>query len=49
MGKVSRNGFWLITFCSCLLFMVISHAVGADNNDPNDPNGPTDLTAQELS
>ena len=40
MGKVSRNGFWLITFCSCLLFMVVSHAAGADNNDPNDPNDP---------
>lgn len=40
MGKVGRNGFWLITFCSCLFFMVISHAAGADNNDPNDPNDP---------
>ena len=40
MGKVSRNGFWLITFCSCLLFIVVSHAAGADDNDPNDPNDP---------
>jgi phospholipid transport system substrate-binding protein len=40
MGKLSRNGFWLITFCSCLLFLVVSQAAGADNNDPNDPNNP---------
>lgn len=40
MGKISRNGFWLIIFCSYLLFMVVSQAAGADNNDPNDPNGP---------
>ena len=39
MGKVSRNGFWLITFCSCLLLLVISQVAGADKNDPNDPNG----------
>lgn len=42
MGKVSRNGFWLITFCSCLLFLLVSQAAGADNNDPNDPNNPKD-------
>lgn len=40
MGKVSRNGFWLITFCSCLLFLVVSQVAGAVNNDPNDPNNP---------
>ena len=40
MGKLSRNGFWLITFCSCLLFLIVSQAAGADNNDPNDPNNP---------
>lgn len=42
MGKVSRNGFWLITFCSCLLFLVVSQVAGAVNNDPNDPNNPKD-------
>jgi len=40
MGKISRNGFWLITFCSCLLFLVVSQAAGAVKNDPNDPNDP---------
>jgi len=40
MGKDSRNGFWHIMFCSCLLFLVVSQAAGADNNDPNDPNDP---------
>ena len=40
MGKDSRNGFWLIMFCSCLLFLVVYQAAGADNNDPNDPNDP---------
>ncbi|MHC4241183.1 MAG: Tgt2/MlaC family protein [Planctomycetota bacterium] len=44
MGKDSRNGFWLIMFCSCLLFLVVYQAAGADNdpNDPNDPNNPSD-------
>ena len=42
MGKVSRNGFWLITFCSCLLFMVVSQAAG-DDDDPNDLNGPREI------
>ena len=40
MGKVSRNGFWLITLCSYLLLLVVSQAAVADNNDPNDPNDP---------
>lgn len=41
MSKVGRNGFWLIMF-SCLLFLVVSQAAGADNNDPNDPNDPNE-------
>ncbi len=40
MGKVSRNGFWLIMLCSCLLFLVVVQPAEADNNDPNDPNDP---------
>jgi len=42
MGKVSRNGFWLIMLCSCLFFLVVFQSAGADNNEPNDPNNPKD-------
>jgi phospholipid transport system substrate-binding protein len=47
MGKLSRNGFWLIMFCSCLLFRVVSQAAEADNNDPNDPNGPREILSSK--
>ena len=42
MGKDSRNGFWHIMFCSCLLLLVVYQAAGADNNEPNEPNEPND-------
>jgi len=42
MGKVSRNGFWLIMLCLCLFFLVVFQPATADNNDPNDPNNPKD-------
>ena len=42
MGKVSRNGFWLIMLCSSLFFLILCQPAKADNNDPNDPNNPKD-------